>query len=706
MSLSIRNRRRPALVFFVLIALSAIGAPPQAAPKGPAGAKVTVTIDAAKAGPPISPYFYGQFLENLGTTVNGSLWAEMIDDRKFFYPVSSSDKLEPPNSRRWNRWRSVGPDAAVGMDRKDPFVGEHSPVIRLDPASPHGIAQAGLFLVKGRAYTGRVVLAGDPGVTVEASLIWGDGEAGRQTVRIAGLGFGFAKFPLSFTAGADAPSGRLEITARGTGSFRIGAVSLMRADNVHGMRPDTLAQLGEIGFTFSRWPGGNFVSGYDWKDGIGDPDRRPQVYDYAWDAVEPNDFGLDEFLTFCRILDIRPYIAVNSGFGEARSAAEEVEYVNGPADSPMGRLRAANGHPEPYRVEWWSIGNEMYGWWQLGNMALDDYVIKHNLFAKAMRRVDPTIKLFAAGAAPDETTVTHISSRVTRTLKTAYDSPADFTGGLLRSCLDNIDFLSEHFYCYAGQSWDLAKNDFVPVEQTLTEFIRRVPDRVRCKAEAYEEYLRRIPGLAERKIPMMIDEWNYGELRPFSLKGALSLAAGLHEMFRYTGYFAGSAYTMGTSCMARTPGESVLQTNGLIFKLYRRQFGTIPLAVGGDSPMPPTKGEPGGDKPVVPSGSPTYPLDVSAALTADGKTLTVAIVNPTREARSLTLELKGLAPSGRGRFHVMTGSDENAFNEPGKRPAVEIVEKTLKTMDKTITLAPLSVSLYALELGPVPAKGK
>src|SRR5512136_1943625 len=101
-----RNRRASALAFFCLIALPSIAVP--AGLQSPAAGKVSAVIDAAKMGPPISPYFYGQFLENLGTTVNGSLWAEMIDDRKFFYPVNSSEKLEPPNSRRWNRWRPVG----------------------------------------------------------------------------------------------------------------------------------------------------------------------------------------------------------------------------------------------------------------------------------------------------------------------------------------------------------------------------------------------------------------------------------------------------------------------------------------------------------------------------------------------------------------------------------------------------------------------
>ena len=180
---------------------------------------------------------------------------------------------------------------------------------------------------------------------------------------------------------------RASLTVAVTGSpCYIGTVSLMPADNVHGMRADTLKLLQELNSPVYRWPGGNFVSGYDWQDGIGDRDRRPPRKNPAWTGVEHNDFGFDEFMTFCRLLDTEPYIAVNSGLGQVDSAREELQYANGSAETPMGALRAKNGHAEPYRVQWWSIGNEMYGGWQLGHMPLENYVQKHNEFAKAMRR--------------------------------------------------------------------------------------------------------------------------------------------------------------------------------------------------------------------------------------------------------------------------------------------------------------------------------
>ena len=159
-------------------------------------------------------------------------------------------------------------------------------------------------------------------------------------------------------------------------------MSLMPADNVRGMRADTLALLKELDAPVYRWPGGNFVSGYNWRDGLGDPDRRPPRKNPAWKGVEHNDFGIDEYMAFCRMLGTEPYITVNSGLGVVQTAVEELQYANAAATTPMGKLRAENGHAEPYRVRFWAIGNEMYGNWQLGHMPLEKYVQKHNPLPK------------------------------------------------------------------------------------------------------------------------------------------------------------------------------------------------------------------------------------------------------------------------------------------------------------------------------------
>src|SRR4030042_3623809 len=317
-------------------------------------------IDASKTGEPIHRYVYGQFTELLFNLYEKGIWAEMLSDRKFFYPVDLSKELKPVNRKgNFNRWRPIGPDEFVVMDRQRAFVGEHSPCVKLEGQTAHGVSQSGIVLRKDRKYTGRIFLAGDAEAKVEISLVWGSGSDDRQTISISSLSGEYTKFPLNFTSAADTGDGRLEIVGGGHGSFNIGVASLMPADNIDGFRADMIKLLKELDSGIYRWPGGNFVSGYEWRDGMGAIDKRPAAYDFAWNTVEYNDVGPDEFLTLCSLLGIDPYICVNSGFGDAYSAAQWVEYCNGSIDTPMGKLRAANGHDEPHKVKGWGIGNRV-----------------------------------------------------------------------------------------------------------------------------------------------------------------------------------------------------------------------------------------------------------------------------------------------------------------------------------------------------------
>ena len=144
-------------------------------------------------------------------------------------------------------------------------------------------------------------------------------------------------------------------------------VLLYPSDHVHGADRDVVRLLKEARLPLLRWPGGNFTSGYHWRDGIGPVDSRPTTLNPVWHGIfEPNLFGTDEFLTFCRDVGCEPMICVNAGNGTAAGAAAWVEYCNGGPETPMGKLRAANGHPEPYGVRIWEIGNEIYGHWHVG----------------------------------------------------------------------------------------------------------------------------------------------------------------------------------------------------------------------------------------------------------------------------------------------------------------------------------------------------
>ncbi len=164
--------------------------------------RVTATVDAAKTARPHSPYLYGQFIEHIADTVNRSVWAEMIDDRKFYYKIDSKTAAPAASrGRQPNMWRPIGPDDSVTMDRDHAYTGEHSPLVKLDGAAPRGIAQAGIMLRKGRAYSGRVVLAGDAAANVTVSLVWGSGPTDRQTVPIKGLQPAYAQVPAEIHRG-------------------------------------------------------------------------------------------------------------------------------------------------------------------------------------------------------------------------------------------------------------------------------------------------------------------------------------------------------------------------------------------------------------------------------------------------------------------------------------------------------------------------
>jgi alpha-N-arabinofuranosidase len=265
---------------------------------------VAATIDGTNAAAPISKWVFGGFMEPATTGV----WAEMLADRKFFAEISSRPPTVPTGGfgRRGpqRRWVPVGPDEFVTMDRAQAYVGEWSPAVRLDRAAPRGISQAGLLLRRGHACAGRVILAGSPGAKVSVSLVWGQDPGDRQTVTIPALAGRYSTFPLRFTPAADSSDGRMEIVGTGAGSFRIGAVSLMPADNVSGFKASTIKYLKEMGVEIARWPGGNFVSAYDWRDGIGNRDTRPPRRELAWNGMESNDMGIDDFMAFCRLIGI------------------------------------------------------------------------------------------------------------------------------------------------------------------------------------------------------------------------------------------------------------------------------------------------------------------------------------------------------------------------------------------------------------------
>ncbi len=598
-----------------------------------------VTIDLADRKEPMSEYIYGQFIEHLGRCIYGGIWAEMLEDRKFWYVPG----------QRESPWQVRGKRDLFSVDRVIPFTGDKTPVLGSDGSGTAIMQQSGLGLKPDLDYNGHIVLKATAGITaVKVTLSWADQS---QTVRIEKPAGSFTSYPLQFHSGELTHNASIAIEPEGNGKVWVGTSSLMPSDNIEGFRSDVIALLKELNAPVYRWPGGNFVSGYDWKDGIGDRDKRPPRKNPAWQGVEHNDVGIHEFMTFCEILGTEPYIAVNAGLGDSRQAREEVEYCNGAPETPMGRLRAANGHPAPWGVKWWSIGNEMYGEWQLGHMSTEDFVKKHNTFAEAMRSVDPGIKIIAVGEL------------------------GDWDRMVLANCSGSMDLISEHFY---RQDWHGGG---------LMTHVKQIPDAIREKADAHRQYRQEIPQLKGKDIRICMDEWNYwygphvyGELGTrYFMRDAMGIAAGLNEYSRQSDiiFMANYAQTVNViGCIKTNTTSSVLDATGQVLKLYRQQFGTIPVAISGE----------------------TRPLDIAATLDSDGKKLTVSVVNATWDEVKLPVTLLNGTIAGEGEQWQVTAPDDMAANEPGRPENVKISGPVRVSAGKALTVGPASINLFVFNV--------
>lgn len=653
---------------------------------------IKALVNAKNKRPKISPFIYGGFLEHIGNLINHSLWSEVLDDRKFYYGVlekPDEKPVEPRAARNYiNKWIAVGSMSAFSLDTKNAYVGEHSPSIKLS-GSLRGITQHNLVLTA-KKYQGRLVVSSDVKTPVTVNLIWGDAKSDRASVEVESTTDWQTKtFQLSCPV--DTTTGRIEITAKGKGQLRVGAVSLMPEDNVQGFRADTLALMREMDCKILRVPGGNFLSAYDWKNTIGDLDKRPPIFDPVWKAVQPNDVGLNELLQLCELIKCEPYWCVNTGSGEPRSGAELVEYVNGSADTFWGAQRAAHGRKEPYKVKYWNIGNEMYGHWQFGHMARDQYTIKHNMFADAMRKVDPSIYIIVPGGFVDEMT-TGQGIFIEGQPQVHVGSERDWAYGMLKNSWGKFDALATHAYPPENKRFDLKTGKLFDVQQSLQEWSRQMPNRVRTMVDAWEEYKKLFPELNKGAVKVFFDEWAFHFQD--DLQGCLAVAQTFHEFFRHTDFIDMAGYTMATGWLDFNRTQSIISTRGRVFQLYNQHFGSIPIAVDGNSPQPAPQYPIGGDQPRVNSGSPTYPLDLSASLTADGKTLVLAVVNATESAQKFQVGFEGFKYKPVGKNLTFAGPRVDSRNQVGKEPEVVLRESQFNAKADSLEVAPLSINFY------------
>lgn len=250
--------------------------------------------------------------------------------------------------------------------------------------------------------------------------------------------------------------------------------------DANGFRGDVAALVRELGVTVIRYPGGNFVSGYDWEDGIGPVAHRPVRLDLAWRALEPNLVGTDEFLGWARGVGAAPMLAVNLGTRGIDAARALVEYCNSPAGTMWSDRRVANGAREPYRVGLWCLGNEMDGPWQIGHKDAAAYGALAAEAGKAMRWVDPSIELVVCGSS---------HSRMP-TFGVWEDTVLDRTWGV-------ADYISLHSY------YDPARYAGIDAYLACSMDLGRMIDSVASIADAVGARRR-----SRRRVGLSVDEWN------------------------------------------------------------------------------------------------------------------------------------------------------------------------------------------------------
>lgn len=398
--------------------------------------------------------------------------------------------------------------------------------------------------------------------------------------------------------------------------------------NADGFRKDVLQAARAMHVSVLRWPGGNFSSGYNWKDGIGPKDQRPRRWDTAWQEEESNRFGTDEFIEYCRQLGAEPYICVNMGTGTMQEAADWVEYCNATTDTYWANQRRKNGHPEPYNVKYWALGNEVYGSWQAGHKDAPTYAADALEFAKMMRWVDSSIKLVACGG-----------------------PSVDWNLTVLEKLVYIVDYISLHHY---GGSLDTAK-EFADAHAFETQV--RTLDAVITAAMSRTE--------KKERVAIAVDEWNiwfrswfhrgnnHMLEEVYNLRDALWIASGLNMFHRNcrTVKLADLAQLVNVIAPIMTsPTGMILQTIYYPLKLYTDYCGDVALDALVKSDTFP--------------GLPEVPyLDVSVTTDQSGGKLVLAVVNRhSTNDISAKIQIEGFQPQSSGELHEINGPSLDATN--------------------------------------------
>lgn len=480
---------------------------------------------------------------------------------------------------------------------------------------------------------------------------------------IANPGGEWKKHTFTLTPNATDRQARLAILVTGRGTVWIDQVSLLPGDAVDGVRADVLDRVKALHPAFIRWPGGNVAQDYRWQWGIGPRDERPTWTNLSWkNEPEPADFGTDELIRFARSVGAEPSITVNvEGRGAtADEAAAWVEYCNGPATSRYGMMRARNGHPEPYGVTYWEIGNEIWGDWVRGHSDATTYARNFTRYVARMRAVDPSIQVIAVG-----------------------DNDMAWNRTVLRLAGERFDFLAiHHYYSQRDMGGDL----------------RNLLARPLHYERFYGEVEAELRGLAPNRRPRLaINEWGLDvpESQQYSIVAALYAARLMNVFERRSDLVAMSAVSdlvngwPGGIIQASSHGVFVTPIY-LVNSLYAAHLGAERLAATIDSPTASSSRE----------GSRIPVLDVVASRSSDGRSIFLKAVNTDLE-RPLTarISVRGANVSSTAAVKRVVAGSLDAVNGFATPDAVRIAQDSIAAGSSFVLELPRhSVAVVALSV--------
>ena len=628
--------------------------------------KATISIDASRVENRISPRMYAAFVEMMAEDVKRGMTAEMLHDRSFeegsdYLGLPASWQLEP-DERNDNVGAIRFAQTTEEAYPKASLIGgaaEHSLRITLAPGditdARRGLSQGRLSVVANQTYHGYlwVNVPAKNGYTgpITAALEEDntDGETYAQAMLQPVTSGDWQQVRFDLTPHTSDRFAKLTLLFRGKGMLYLDQVSLEPASAQGEVRADSEAMIAKLHPAFIRWPGGNVAQDYHWQWGIGPRDLRPVWTNKAWsNAPEPNDLGTDEYLALCARLHIEPSITVNVGGNgaTAEEAAAWVEYVNGPVTSKYGAMRAANGHPAPYGVRQWELGNEIFGGWVRGHVSAETYAHSAVAYARAMRAVDPAIKLVAVGEG----------------IMPAQEA---WNSAVLRIAGPQIDYLAIHDYTMRAQN-AMSSNPRAAMMARAAEF-----------EQSYRRTGELIAKLAPgRNIRQIVNEWNlfYDAATIQSMDGAVYAA-------RMMNGFEREGDTVEANCISdllngwvggviQASRDRTYDTSQFYaIKMYADHLGTDLLQTVVASPELAPEGNGPGVKSSGVQGPGVKTVDAIATRSADATKLFLKASNADRShSVVLRIELKAFPHARAAELEMLrasTPTQRNSFSKPG-----------------------------------------